>query len=108
MIKLIKYLFGKKPDAVKEEPKVHQDEPPNYDFMALKDKIVGSLKEKADLPQDKNWIIIEGFGAYTLCDKTHAPFWDSDRSVPYVLLACKETGEIKTFALKALLPDLEI
>jgi hypothetical protein len=77
-------------------------------FASIKDEIENALKDKVKLLPVKNdeFALVEGFGQLPVLPDTH--YVMSHPFIPTVSIVNIQTGQIYTYALKAILPELEI
>jgi hypothetical protein len=82
------------------------------DFNSLKSQITTALNQKfqnreAFLGETTGFTLVDGFAIQTIQDQT-AGFILGGKSVPMVIVVGNTTGRIYYFALKALIPNLEL
>jgi hypothetical protein len=77
-------------------------------FSDIKDEIEKVLKERINLlpTENDNFSLVEGFGQLPVLPGTHQDMMYA--FIPTVSIVSNLTGQIYTYALKAILPELEI
>jgi hypothetical protein len=80
-------------------------------FEELKPKIQEAIENKlkqSPIQGEEGFILIDGFFMQTLQKETSGSFVIGGPSVPSVAVVGKTTGRIYFFALKVLLPNIEL
>jgi len=84
----------------------------NMDFATLKGQITAALNQKflngaAFMGENQGFTLVDGFVMQTLQDNP-AGFVIGGKSVPMVMVVGNATGRVYYFALKALVPSVNI